>query len=574
MKKRTLELWKVNTMLIALSVFLMCLSSVNQTMAQESGENYTIDLLGKVKLEMVWIEPGIFKMGSPKNEKGRNENELQHTVTISREFWMGKYEVTQRQWNVIMGSSRTQHATGENLPVSSVTWDEAMEFCEELTRMEKKAGNLPKGYKYSLPTEAQWEYACRAGTRTSLNNGENITAGEKCPYLDKVGWYNANSHLNFNNVKNGVYIDDAKNYGTPHPVGKKLPNDWGLYDMHGNVREWCLDCGDPEIKNHPDGSTSYSTVVLQTSIYKDGIKDPLSTKGLYRICRGGDWWSSPVGCRSACRSIYEPDHSFMLIGFRVALVFDSNITVPLGENVDLDMIWINPGKFRMGSPKNEKGRSENELQHEVTLTQGYWMGKYEVTQAQYEAVTGKNPSLSKGADLPVQRVDWYDAKAFCEKLTEIEKAPCLLPEGYQYTLPTEAQWEYACRAGTTTALNSGKNLSDKYQCPEMDEVGWYKYNSDDKTHPVGQKLPNDWGLYDMHGNVSEWCLDWWNRYEYDSSSAVMDPKGPSEGSYRVIRGGDRCGDRAYECRSAYRDYGYPSSYIFSRGFRVALSLVQ
>ena len=124
----------------------------------------------------------------------------------------------------------------------------------------------------------------------------------------------------------------------------------------------------------------------------------------------------------------------------------------------------------------------------------------------------------------MEQVTWDDAMAFCAKLTEIEKAAGRLPEGYEYTLPTEAQWEYACRAGTTTALNSGKNLSDKFECPEMDEVGWDQYNSkiNDKyvTHPVGQKLPNAWGLYDMHGNVEEWCLDWYGLYP---TSSVTNP---------------------------------------------------
>ena len=170
---------------------------------------------------------------------------------------------------------------------------------------------------------------------------------------------------------------------------------------------------------------------------------------------------------------------------------------------------------------------------------------------------------------------------FCAKLTAIEREAGRLPEGYEYTLPTEAQWEYACRAGTTTALNSGKNLSDKEKCPEMEEVGWYGFNSgyydsdgnttsNGKTFPVGQKQPNAWGLYDMHGNVYEWCLDWFGDYP---TSSVTDPKGPSTGSYRVLRGGSCCHYANY-CRSARRDYYYPGSNFSNGGFRVALSLVQ
>ncbi len=247
-----------------------------------------------------------------------------------------------------------------------------------------------------------------------------------------------------------------------------------------------------------------------------------------------------------------------------------NFTIPLSGSVSLDMIWIEPGTFLMGSPEDELGRWDDETQHEVTLTQGYWMGKFEVTQAQYEAIMGKNPSYWKGADLPVECVSWFDATNFCARLTALEKAAGRLPAGYEYTLPTETQWEYACRAGTTTALNNGKSLTSVYGvCPNLDEVGWYEYNSGQydsdgvwmgkgKTYPVGQKQPNAWGLYDMHGNVYEWCLDWYPGYE---------------GSYRVHRGGSwhssaRC------CRSAFRGYSDPSGYWNDSGFRVALSAVQ
>ncbi|MBO4545317.1 MAG: formylglycine-generating enzyme family protein, partial [Verrucomicrobia bacterium] len=201
-----------------------------------------------------------------------------------------------------------------------------------------------------------------------------------------------------------------------------------------------------------------------------------------------------------------------------------NITIPLSDTVNLDMIWINPGTFMMGSPEDELGRSSDETQHQVTLTKGYWLGKYEVTQSQYEAVMGSNPSGFKGADRPVEKVSWDNAMRFCAKLNAQEKAAGRLPEGYEYTLPTEAQWEYACRADTTTALNNGKNLTNYRECSEIDEVGWYEWNSDKQTHSVGLKKPNAWGLYDMHGNVFEWCLDWYGDYP---STAVANPTGPT-----------------------------------------------
>ena len=261
---------------------------------------------------------------------------------------------------------------------------------------------------------------------------------------------------------------------------------------------------------------------------------------------------------------------------------EKNFTIPLSKTVKLEMIWIEPGTFMMGSPSSELGRFDNETQHEVTLTKGYWLGKYEVTQSQYETVIGRNPSKFKGSDMPVEMVNWNDAKEFCAKLTEIEKKEGRLPEGYEYTLPTEAQWEYACRAGTTTAFNNGKNIPTKEQeieksCSNLDEVGWYFFNGK-KTHSVGQKQPNAWGLYDMHGNVWEWCLDYCDSNLNDGVVTDTYRDGISDplckiGSECVRRGG--CWVLfAQGCRSAIRNSDasiYRGNYI---GFRVALVPVQ
>jgi formylglycine-generating enzyme required for sulfatase activity len=502
----------------------------------ETSKNMTIPLSDTVSLDMIWVEPGTFLMGSPEDELGRANDETQYEVTLTKGYWLGKFEVTQAQYEAVMGKNPSNWK-GADLPVEKVTWNDAMEFCAILTASEKAAGRLPEGYEYTLPTEAQWEYACRAGTTTALNSGKDLSDQEQCPEMDEVGWYKYN-------------CDDKT-----HPVGQKLPNAWGLYDMHGNVREWCLD---------------WYKYAYPTS----AVTDPTGPEtGTFRVIRGGGWSSEASRCRSAYRSNSFPDGKSNIYGFRVALtpvsfVPGKNITVPLSEDVSLDMIWIKPGTFMMGSPEDELGRYFDEDQHEVTLTQGYWLGKFEVTQAQYEAMMGTNPSKWKGAALPVEMVSWFDAKEFCATLTKIEKAAGRLPEGYEYTLPTEAQWEYACRAGTTTALNSGKNLSDSKECPEMDVVGWYKYNSDDKTHPVGQKQPNAWGLYDMHGNVEEWCLD---RFGVYPTSAVTDPMGPNTGEYRVFRGGNWIND-AWLCRSATRiDDISPSGISSCSGFRVALA---
>ena len=208
----------------------------------------------------------------------------------------------------------------------------------------------------------------------------------------------------------------------------------------------------------------------------------------------------------------------------------------------------------MGSPVSEEDRDEYmELQVEVDLSQPFWMAKTEVTQEQFEAVVGSNPSHFLGAKLPAENVCWEDAQAFIAKLNESK----LLPEGWKFALPTEAQWEYACRAG-------GKG---PYPGGSLNEVGWYDENSDEKTHEVGQKKPNAWGLFDMHGNVFEWCSDWYGDYP---NGAVSDPRGPEEGSGRVVRGGSWLLDAGY-CMSAKRGSNASSSWYFNFGFRVALS---
>ena len=261
------------------------------------------------------------------------------------------------------------------------------------------------------------------------------------------------------------------------------------------------------------------------------------------------------------------------VTFSVTVTGDSvnhkNYTTPLSDSVGLDMVWCPPGTFIMGSPEDEIGGA-GETQHQVTLTKGFWIGKYPITQAQYKAVIGSNPSLYVNDNNPVECVNWYEATNFCAKLTEFERSAGRLPDGYRYTLPTDAQWEYACRAGTTTALNSGKNLTNKDSCPNMDEVGWYQSNSGGHPHPVGQKLPNAWGLYDMHGNVWEWCLDYWVSDSYPDNNPVIDPTGPTFDTDRRIHRGGSSPDAACVCRSASRWGGTPSLGHYGNGIRVIL----
>ncbi len=223
-------------------------------------------------------------------------------------------------------------------------------------------------------------------------------------------------------------------------------------------------------------------------------------------------------------------------------------TADLGGGISMEFMPIPAGSFQMGSTSND----DEKPVHQVTLSKPFWMAKTEVTQAQWRQVMGSNPSNFKGDTLPVETVSWNDAVKFCEKLTEQEQKAGRLPEGFEYTLPTEAQWEYACRAGTT-----GDHAGT------LDAMAWYEENSGRQPHPVGTRQPNAWGLYDMHGNVWEWCLDWHGNY---ASGNAVDPQGALSGSLRVIRGGSWF-DLASICWSAFRYFNSPGGTNFILGFR-------
>lgn len=215
-------------------------------------------------------------------------------------------------------------------------------------------------------------------------------------------------------------------------------------------------------------------------------------------------------------------------------------TFTLPGGATMEMVWCPAGRFMMGSPYGEAGRSEVETQHQVTLTRGFWMAKTEVTRKQWRSVMGTNPPGDGGDDLPAANVSWEDCEEFC------------LRAGMR--LPTEAEWEYACRAG-----NGGPLAGNGHP----DEMGWHAGNSGRVTHPAGQKQANVWGLFDMHGNVAEWCADWHGKYP---GGAVTDPAGALSGEFRVVRGGG-CGDNVQSCWSASRAWNFPGVRRGDLGFR-------
>ena len=251
---------------------------------------------------------------------------------------------------------------------------------------------------------------------------------------------------------------------------------------------------------------------------------------------------------------------------------DLEIEVAAPPLVSLHMVPIPPGTFLMGSPVTPLdvapyyNEATSQPVHAVTITRPFWMGKYEVTQAQYQALMGTNPSWFPGPNRPVELVPWLDAKAFCNLLTVQEAAAGRLPTGYVYRLPTEAEWEYCCRAGTTTEFHTGPTID----CTQANFV--YSMNpitvcSDSQYKDVGSYAPNAWGLHDMHGNVSEWCLDRWDWTANYPAGAVSDPYVAS-GPYLVFRGGGWNG-LSSSCRSAARSpVTLPSYPVYAGGFRV------
>ena len=591
----------------------------------------------KVTQRLRWIPPGEFWMGSPEDEEGRYRDEgPRHEETIASGFWMFDTPCTQTLWEAVMGQNPSKFK-GPDCPVERVSWDQCQEFLKRLNAM-------CTGLELKLPSETQWEYACRAGTKTPRYRED----------LNEIAWYSENSQ------------------GETHSVAQLVPNDWGLYDTLGNVLEWCEDVWTDDYNTKKDAAASAHRVIRGGSWlnvaqarraayrYHDGpsVRDrllgfrcaefrtpgPVGRKEKQGAERAGErggvgaehpgdrdtasgagWINldapgmdavsfatlTPVRVSSdveqvVLRTTTRPKWASAIgrdkYGLWAEFTIEGNVAkpptkraakkksappmVPLGP-VRQRLRWIPPGRFLMGSPPDEEGRYSGEgPQHEVTIAEGFWMFDTPCTQALWEALMGENPSEFQSPNRPVENVSWEDCRKFVEKINEkfdFEKV------GLSLSLPSEAQWEYACRAGTTTATYAGPlKIEGSNNAPILDAIAWYGGNSGidfelsngydaskwpekqfefDKagTHPVARKKANPWGLHDTLGNVWEWCKDVWVEDYTEKSRAAVSY---SASALRVVRGGS-WSRLARSVRAAFRNHDERSHRNYDLGFRCA-----
>ncbi len=449
----------------------------------------------KVPEDMVFVKGGTFQMGT---DEEVSFEEPVHTVKLDS-FYIGTYEVTQKEWREVMNANPSVYI-GDNIPVQKIGWTMAVEYCNKLSQKE---GLTPcysgsgdgivcnfEADGYRLPTEAEWEYACRGG----LKSGNYLYSGSNNP--DEVAWHELNS---------GDKIQ---------PVGKKRPNELGLHDMSGNIWEWCWDRYDPGYyKNSP----------------VDNPKGPDS--GSTRNYRGGGGPGGKITWLRCTNRNFQPA-SFDMYPMGLRIVKNT-----AGKKTQQNMVLVEGGTFQMGSSTGDLfGRKPA---HTAAVS-SFYMGKYEVTQAEWRAVMGNNPALWIGLRSPVESITWYDAVKYCNKRSRMEGlTPCYSGSGQDivcdfeadgYRLPSETEWEYAAKGGVLSRnyKYSGSN--------NPDEVAWYQKNTGFSAEAVGLKKPNELGIYDMTGNVWEWCWDWCDEGYYKHSPR-SNPRGPASGVRRAVRGG-------------------------------------
>ena len=439
---------------------------VHDTIVPPPAPYQTFEVNG-VTFNMMCVEGGTMNIGRADSMYYRQRPE--RTVTVS-DYYIGQTEVTQELWQAVMGEnpSKFQCDTCIQHPVDSVSIIEVQLFIQKL--------NLATGKNFRLPTEEEWEFAARGGTKSKgfLYSGSDICS--------EVAWY-------------GVA---DKNGGTTHPVAQLKPNELGLYDMHGNLWEWVHNKYTDTINIYP----SYN---------------PTGPEGKYK------------GIASACGSGYysglDLTRTWGWVGVG-SLTTRSNwfgFRLALSDKNPFVAVEVNDYRFHMMLVEGE--------------TYDYYIGQTEVTQGLWKKVMGYNNSIYQGDDLPVEKVSWEECQTFIQKLNEMT--------GKHFRLPTEAEWEYAARGGKNSRgyTYAGSN--------SIDSVAWYQSNSQEQTHTIATLMPNELGIYDMSGNVWEWCQDY-----YDASTQ------------RVVRGGSFY-DVASVCRISSR-VGRDTNYRSYIGLRLVL----
>ncbi len=488
-------------------------------------------------------------------------------------------------WRKPMAWRKPPFKQKDDEPVIHLCWNDCVAYCEWLSKKE--------GKQYGLPTEAEWEYACRAGTTTPWSFG-------------------GISDVQRQGNKHAIWSDGGSKFAVPQSVAQRQPNAFGLYDMHGNMWEYVADwwhrlsykeapLNDPtgpalqSEKNDQrriirgssfdwgrwGGDSAYRMRITQRS----GQHPHMSFRVALRIkdVKGVAPAVDPDAQRRQKKRDPGADSKQVSAALKAAMTQPKRPkeqTIDLGGGVKMPFVLVSAGSFVMGS---EKGPKDERPLHRVVVSKPFYMAKFEVTRAQWEAVMGKHKWLTdltkgdnemSGPTKAMNVLSWNDSQNFIGKLKK--KTP-----GHSFALPTEAQWEYACRAGSTTEFHFGDDES------KLGDYAWFQGNmiwpgqpgfrGKASYHDVGRKKPNAWGLHDMHGGVWEWCAD---RYDADYyfDSPLVDPRGPKSGRFRVLRGGSwfRYGKYA---RSGYRRFFHPegssggvTAWINDFGFRLVMNL--
>ena len=533
------------------------LPNTKQSNEAEVSANLTQEfIVPDIGIQLKWVPPGQTIIGALNADDTDSSPPL--SVELSYGFWMGIHEVTQFQFVHVMGSnpsgygadSPSSEATSwRHRPVDSVSWREAVAFCDKLTQESRASGLIPPNFRFRLPTEIEWEYVSRAGN-------QSISAGSFTPALIKpYAW---------------TYQDYPEVEET-QPVGTKMPNAWGFYDMLGNVSEYCL-----------NGWWYYPDFENQS------IRDFVSEyQHEDRIYRGGSFAQGADRAVPYKRSSNALDERDLAQGFRIALSeefpFISDMlqsAPPLAINIDalgLSMNWIPAGEFIMGesTPSGPRGADVYPATPTI-ISEGFWMGVTEVTTFQWDRVSAgdltwllrqTDTKHDSAQDLPANTLSWNEATNFCHKLTIALKEAGKLQNDYVIRLPTEAEWEWACRREHATLYTFGDDPKDLGI--DFGERARFRDNGANTPGPVGGKTAGQSGLKGMYGNVREWCQDWKHSYTGQQQTDPIGKSIPSEVPAKAIRGGD-FRSAASLCTGTVRTFAAPTHRSEQIGFRIVL----